>query len=117
MITLECVDRYRRLLEKYIGDYPEFLTTLEPFEPLGQVNSAILAMCEAARLAGVGPMAAVAGLKMCIRDRRWRDWPDETRQPSYILRLVPIPAGGLINLLKNRRPVGERRASSLVKGP
>ncbi|MFY9173980.1 MAG: UPF0280 family protein [Peptococcia bacterium] len=62
VITLECVDRYRRLLEKYIGDYPEFLTTLEPFEPLGQVNSAILAMCEAARLAGVGPMAAVAGL-------------------------------------------------------
>lgn len=61
-LALDCVSRYRRVLEDYIKVCPEFLTDLKPFTPTGEVNSAILAMCHAADLAGVGPMATVAGL-------------------------------------------------------
>lgn len=61
-ITLECIGRFRQVLESYIREYPEFLTTFVPFDPVGQVNPAILAMCQLTNLAGVGPMAAVAGL-------------------------------------------------------
>lgn len=38
-----------------------FLTTLEPFDPPQDCGTVIHRMCDAARKAGVGPMAAVAG--------------------------------------------------------
>lgn len=60
--TLECVLEGRRVLEDYISRDPVFLTTLEPYIPEAEAHTDILAMCEATALAGVGPMAAVAGL-------------------------------------------------------
>ncbi|MBZ4654843.1 MAG: ApbE family lipoprotein [Peptococcaceae bacterium] len=51
----------RDLLKEYINRDPVFLTTLEPYEPLPDAPFSVLEMSRAAQLAGVGPMAAVAG--------------------------------------------------------
>ncbi len=50
----------RQVLEAYIARDPFFASTYEPFEPDSD-DCLILRMAEAARKAGVGPMAAVAG--------------------------------------------------------
>jgi ApbE superfamily uncharacterized protein (UPF0280 family) len=62
------VAEQRRILKEYIKRHPAFLTTLEPWNLeeeksfVGEkVPFSVLAMCEASRLAGVGPMATVAG--------------------------------------------------------
>ena len=62
------VAEQRQILKEYIKSHPAFLTTLEPWDPMREKSSAeekiptsVIAMCEASRLAGVGPMAAVAG--------------------------------------------------------
>ncbi|OPY35919.1 MAG: hypothetical protein A4E35_02195 [Methanoregula sp. PtaU1.Bin051] len=50
----------RQALERYIAKDPFFLTTFEPYEPDSD-DLIIIRMAEAAAIAGVGPMAAVAG--------------------------------------------------------
>jgi ApbE superfamily uncharacterized protein (UPF0280 family) len=57
----ELVLKYRRILEEYIGGHPLFLTSLEPLAVEDDAPPLVLEMAEAARKAGVGPMAAVAG--------------------------------------------------------
>ena len=59
--AFESVRKYRGEIEAYIRLHPEFLTSLEPLEAQPDVQPIILHMCEAAKKAGVGPMAAVAG--------------------------------------------------------
>lgn len=56
-LTREC----RAALEAYIARHPAFLTSLEPLDLLPDAPAVALEMARAARLAGVGPMAAVAG--------------------------------------------------------
>ncbi len=52
----------RTVLEAHIAAYPEFATALAPLEiPTGTVPGLAREMYKAGRLAGVGPMAAVAG--------------------------------------------------------
>jgi ApbE superfamily uncharacterized protein (UPF0280 family) len=52
----------RGLLEDYVERQPEFLTALEPLNLLPGAPAAAVRMQAAARLTGVGPMAAVAGI-------------------------------------------------------
>src|SRR5690554_1628644 len=52
---------YRTLLEQYLTKDPEFGATLEPYLLTAAAPPMALAMTKAANLAGVGPMAAVAG--------------------------------------------------------
>jgi ApbE superfamily uncharacterized protein (UPF0280 family) len=52
--------RARQVLEAYIARDPFFLSTFEPYTPDSD-EPVILRMADAARKAGVGPMAAVAG--------------------------------------------------------
>jgi uncharacterized protein len=59
--TRRLIEKYRGILKKYISARPIFLTTLEPFQPGPGAPQIVTAMCEAGELAGVGPMAAVAG--------------------------------------------------------
>lgn len=67
-MTTEYVTKERQMFQEYLEKHPAFLTTLEPW-PLDaaagkeqqHIPAAVVAMCEAAELAGVGPMAAVAG--------------------------------------------------------
>jgi ApbE superfamily uncharacterized protein (UPF0280 family) len=51
----------REPLEKYIQEHPAFLHSLVPCDPLPGAPSIAVDMAQAAYLAGVGPMAAVAG--------------------------------------------------------
>lgn len=53
--------RHRRDLEGYIAAEPQFLASLEPVAIHPRAPRIVRAMAGAARAAGVGPMAAVAG--------------------------------------------------------
>ncbi len=53
--------KYRGILEQYIAVHPEFLISLKPIAVEPGAPLIIKDMAEAARKAGVGPMAAVAG--------------------------------------------------------
>ena len=66
----QAILKYRAILKKYIAAHPLFLTTLEPFQTEPQAPSIIKDMAECGALAGVGPMAAVAGaiVQFCARD-------------------------------------------------
>ena len=55
------VAKSRATLEKYIERRPDFLTALQPIEIEATAPNIVKEMAGAARLAGVGPMAAVAG--------------------------------------------------------
>jgi ApbE superfamily uncharacterized protein (UPF0280 family) len=55
------VIKHRSALEKYIARHPAFLTSLEPLPVPGNAPQIAKQMAQAARKAGVGPMAAVAG--------------------------------------------------------
>jgi ApbE superfamily uncharacterized protein (UPF0280 family) len=57
----ELAVKYRRTLEEYIESHPSFLTSLEPVAVADDAPPLVTGMAEAARKAGVGPMAAVAG--------------------------------------------------------
>lgn len=55
------VQKYRAQIETYIKLYPDFLSSLEPVDCMPGASAIVSRMCEAAKKAGVGPMAAVAG--------------------------------------------------------
>lgn len=57
----ESIERHRRLLEAYVREHPRFLHSLEPVKVEDGPEVAWL-MAEASERAGVGPMAAVAGV-------------------------------------------------------
>ncbi|MFC1486898.1 UPF0280 family protein [Thermoproteota archaeon] len=59
--AVSSIEHHRRLLEKYIKEYPQFLYSFEPLPVEGAPEVAWL-MSEASRKANVGPMAAVAGV-------------------------------------------------------
>jgi len=59
--ALKLVTKYRDLLERYIERHLSFLTSLEPIAVENNAPAIVTGMAEAARKAGVGPMAAVAG--------------------------------------------------------
>jgi ApbE superfamily uncharacterized protein (UPF0280 family) len=59
--ALESVHRHRAHLEAYIAGHPAFISALSPLEPNDLAPDIVRDMLQAARLAGVGPMAAVAG--------------------------------------------------------
>lgn len=60
--VLVAVNGLRQEIKDYIKKDPVYLTTLVPHSPLDAAPQSIIEMCEAAKTAGVGPMAAVAGL-------------------------------------------------------
>ena len=59
--ALRLVVKYRDILERYISQYPAFLTSLQPLPIDDNAPRIVKAMSEAASRAGVGPMASVAG--------------------------------------------------------
>lgn len=60
-IAREIVLKERRYLETYIGQHPEFASTLQPWRLGGPAPEIVAEMVTAAGAVGVGPMAAVAG--------------------------------------------------------
>ena len=61
-LALEVVINHRHRLESYIALHPDFLKSLVPVRLLPGAPEAAVRMAEAAKIAGVGPMAAVAGV-------------------------------------------------------
>jgi len=59
--ALESVHRHRAHLEAYIAGHPAFISALSPLEADDLAPDIVRDMLNAGRLAGVGPMAAVAG--------------------------------------------------------
>jgi len=59
--AMKSVLKHRTPLEKYIEQHPLFLTTLEPYQAEEDAPLIIKEMARASQMAGVGPMAAVAG--------------------------------------------------------
>lgn len=59
--ALRLVVKHRAALERYIERHPLFLTSLRPVPAAGDAPRIVKEMCRAADIAGVGPMAAVAG--------------------------------------------------------
>jgi ApbE superfamily uncharacterized protein (UPF0280 family) len=55
------VIKYRSQIESYIYRYPIFLTSLVPVKAQIDADEIVAQMCDAASVASVGPMAAVAG--------------------------------------------------------
>lgn len=60
-VAIETLIRHRARLESYASGHPGFTTALEPVVPDTE-EEVIVRMCSAADVAGVGPMAAVAGV-------------------------------------------------------
>jgi hypothetical protein len=59
--TRQIIKQCRVSLENYIKEDPGFLKALTPYEPKPDAPQIVVEMAEAASLAGVGPMASVAG--------------------------------------------------------
>jgi ApbE superfamily uncharacterized protein (UPF0280 family) len=60
-IAKELVLQYRGYIESYIAAFPDFVETLRPWRLQGPAPKIVDDMARAGKLAGVGPMAAVAG--------------------------------------------------------
>ncbi|OIO33690.1 MAG: hypothetical protein AUJ70_02745 [Candidatus Omnitrophica bacterium CG1_02_40_15] len=60
-IAEDIVKRYRKEIEDYIKKRPEFMTSLEPIRNDPMASDIIKEMIRTTGLAGVGPMASVAG--------------------------------------------------------
>jgi len=60
--TVRGISKFREVLEGYIEHHPGFLTALKPIEVGEDAPQIVKAMAEAAAVAGVGPMASVAGV-------------------------------------------------------
>jgi ApbE superfamily uncharacterized protein (UPF0280 family) len=59
--ALASATHHRQAVESYIRSHPRFATTLQPCDADADALPVVRAMAAAARVAGVGPMAAVAG--------------------------------------------------------
>ncbi len=59
--AISSIESHREQLEKYIRDHPKFLYSLKPVR-VDKGPKVVKLMAEAAHKAGVGPMAAVAGV-------------------------------------------------------
>jgi uncharacterized protein len=60
-LTLDSVLRHRGYLEAFIAQHPDFAGSLVPWPFSGPMPQIVADMVHAGKLAGVGPMAAVAG--------------------------------------------------------
>ena len=82
----------RREIERQIRRDPYFLTTFEPYDCSVQDSRVVSRMCAAAALAGVGPMAAVAGaiaqeaLDAMVADGCNHGWVDNGGDVALILQ-------------------------------
>jgi len=60
-VAEKIVKKYRQQIEDYIKVHPNFKTSLEPLDLDKSAPDIIMDMLSASKLAGVGPMASVAG--------------------------------------------------------
>jgi ApbE superfamily uncharacterized protein (UPF0280 family) len=112
-VTAEIV-RQRRILEDYIGRHPDFRRSLEPLDLLAGAPDVAQSMASAAKLVGVGPMAAVAGaMAQCAGraalDAGAREVIVDNGGDIYICAVEPV----IIGLMTGTADLGDRLAFSL----
>jgi ApbE superfamily uncharacterized protein (UPF0280 family) len=112
-VTAEIV-RQRRILEEYIARHPDFHLSLEPLELLAGAPDVAQSMARAARLVGVGPMAAVAGAMAqfagrAALDAGAREVIVDNGGDIYICAVEPV----IIGLKTGTADLGDRLAFSL----
>ncbi len=59
--ALSSITAHRHSVETYFRSHPRFATSLEPQEVHSEAPAIVRSMADASRLAGLGPLAAVAG--------------------------------------------------------
>jgi ApbE superfamily uncharacterized protein (UPF0280 family) len=94
----ERIAEIREELETYIKFQPEFLKSLVPIEPLADAPDSVRLMCSAAKLTGIGPMAAVAGTTAELAAKR-----SEDKARSFGVSEIIIENGGDIFILPLER--------------
>lgn len=99
--------RSRETLQRFIQRDPLFQLTLEPYDPPEDADPLVRRMCDAARAAGVGPMAAVAG---AIAERAVLDMRDAGAEQAIVDN-----GGDVALLLKEGANVG-LYAGDRIKG-
>jgi len=112
-VTAEVV-RQRRILGEYIGRHPDFRQSLEPLELLAGAPDVAQSMALAAKLVGVGPMAAVAGaMAQCAGraalDAGAREVIVDNGGDIYICAVEPV----IIGLKTGTADLADRLAFSL----
>lgn len=112
-VTAEIV-RQRRILEKYIALHPDFRQSLEPLELLAGAPEVAQSMARAAKLVGVGPMAAVAGAMaqfagQSALDAGVQEVIVDNGGDIYICAVEPV----IIGLKTGTADLGDRLAFSL----
>lgn len=90
-LALEKIRSLRQLFDEYIQQEPFFKKSLKPFQPSEIAPKEAVEMAKAAEIAGVGPMAAVAGL--------FAREVGETLRENFSLKELLIENGGDIYLL------------------
>ena len=75
--AMSAVRRCRADIESYIAKHHDFLMTLVPIDVSADAPQIVVAMADAARKAGVGPMAAVAGAVAEVVGRELMQWSPE----------------------------------------
>jgi len=105
--AVAAVNEVRCPLERYIRGHPIFLHSLEPFPVEKDAPEIVQRMAQAARLADVGPMAAVAGAVAEMVGERLLQWSDE----------VIVENGGDIYLrVSSKRKIGIYAGESAFSG-
>ena len=112
-VTAEIV-RQRRILEEYIALHPDFRQSLEPLELLAGAPEVAQSMARAAKLVGVGPMAAVAGAMaqfagQSALDAGVQEVIVDNGGDIYICAVEPV----IIGLKTGTADLGDRLAFSL----
>jgi len=112
-VTAEIV-RQRLILEDYIARHPAFRKSLEPIDPLDGAPEVAQSMARAAKLVGVGPMAAVAGAmaqRACLAaiDAGALEAIVDNGGDIFLCAVEPV----IIGLMTGAADLGERLAFSL----
>jgi len=105
--AVAAVNEVRGPLERYIRGHPIFLHSLEPLPVEKDAPDIVHRMAQAARLADVGPMAAVAGAVAEMVGERLLQWSDD----------VIVENGGDIYLrVSSKRKIGIYAGESAFSG-
>jgi len=105
--AVAAINEVRGPLERYIREHPIFLHSLEPLPVEKDAPEIVQRMAQAARLADVGPMAAVAGAVAAMVGERLLQWSDE----------VIVENGGDIYLrVSSKRKIGIYAGESTFSG-
>jgi ApbE superfamily uncharacterized protein (UPF0280 family) len=104
----EIVLQERRQLEAYIAAQPEFLATLSPWPEDPFAPPVVREMIRAARVAGVGPMAAVAGAIAERVGRALESWSEEVIVENGGDLYLKIAAPATISLFAGKSPLSHR---------